>query len=186
VELKGVPSYLSGIATTVGGADSFGKVALGDSYDQRNGRAIRHISFEINARFTKVPGSTHSTIRYIMGIWKQSTDGLTPTPTQMLDLTTFSGAEYLSPINPQSSSNMVILMDHIFSINSGASTGTSGTSAVTAASTSWRKKFKYTGIQEYSGPEDTDVNNWNHFQYLISDSGDVAYDIGVMNYYTDA
>lgn len=186
VEIKAISSFDTGTANATGASFSLGTVGMGDEYNQRTGRAIRHLKSELYIELTK-PGSTQVVdVRIIYGIWKQSRDVTNPTSSEVLDLTLHSGVEYLAPFNPQFSSNMVILMDELHAVNSGSSSGSGGTATEVVARKSFQRKYDYKAIQEYTGLDNSDVGNWNHFCLVLSDTGNALFRVSAQHYFTDA
>jgi len=185
VELKAIQNNsFGGIATFPGTCLALGRVDDGDEYNMRQGRAVRHISADWILRLVKPSSVNTVVVRVIYGIWKQSKDTQNPTGNQILDVAQFSGFEWQAPLNVQESSNMVILYDQVHSLDSPGWQTNSNVNLV--SSKDIQKKINYAGIQEYTGTDHTDVNNWNHFLYLVPDSSSVQYSFGSQHYFTDA
>lgn len=186
VELKAVQNQsYGGIATAPGTCLALGRADDGDEYNMRQGRAIRHVSSDWILRLVKPTSVNTVCVRVIYGVWKQSKDTQNPTATQILDPNSiFSGFEWQAPLNIQESSNMVILYDQLVKLDTPAWQTNTNTNIV--SSLNIQKKFKYAAIQEYSGTDHTDVNNWNHFMLLVPDSANIGYYLASQHYFTDA
>lgn len=186
VEVKAVANWIDAVAPLTGATYSVGKVDLGDAYNQRNGRAVRHTTADLYFMLKKPAGDPAITFRIIYGIWKQSFDTRTPSASTILDLNLFTGAEWMAPYNPLYSTNMVILMDELRSVNTGYNTSGSAAGSPGETQQAFVKKVPYASIQEYSGDDGDDVKNWNHFILLISNSSNGLCAIGTQHYFTDA
>lgn len=186
VELKAIQNQsFGGIATAPGTSLALARLDDGDLYNQRQGRAVRHLSSDWILRLVKPASVNTVVVRVIYGIWKQSKDTQNPNTAQILDNNTiFSGFEWQAPLNVTESSNMVILYDQVHKLDTPYWQTNSNTLGV--SSLNIQKKFKYAGIQEYTGSDHTDVANWNHFMLLVPDSANVGYYLASQHYFTDA
>lgn len=186
VELKAVANWIDGVAPLTGATYSVGKVALGDQYNERNGRAVRHISADLYYTLIKPAGIPAVTYRVIYGIWKQSYDTRAPAINEILDTNFYTGSELYAPINPLNASNLVILMDELHSVNPGYNTSGVAAGSPGEAKQSYKRKFPYAAVQEYIGDDGDDVRTWNHFIMCVSDNSGSLVAISTQHYYTDA
>jgi len=183
VELKAISNHITGVVPTTGTTYALGRVEQGDEYNQRTGRAIRHVSADHYLTIIQSDQTLAASVRVVYGVWKQSKDTSNPTAGDILDLSNFTGVEYLAPLNPLNSSNMIILSDNMYSINAKYL----GPNDLPAPSVlNIKKRYKHSAIQEYLGNTPSSVANWNYFQLIISTDDDISVNGGWIHYFTDA
>lgn len=186
VELKAIQNQsYGGITTGTGTSVALARLDDGDLYNQRQGRAVRHLSSDWILGLVKPQSVNTVFVRIVYGVWKQSKDTQNPAASDVLDNNTiFSGFEWQAPLNTENSSNMVILYDKVVKMDTPywqTNTNNPGVSSQVI-----KESFKYTGVQEYGGSDHTDVNNWNHFMLLVADQANISYYLGAQHYFTDA
>lgn len=185
VELKARVDAASGTAPLVGQPLSLGRVPLGDTSYDRTGRAVLHQYQDIYLRLLKTTSDLSATVRIVYGVWKQAlaTSGVSPSITEVLDTTLFSGNAVVAPINSKYSQNLTILWDQLVDLNAG-----SELPSAQAAPVYWsvKRRFKYSAVQEYINTDGDDVSNWLHFMLIVPNTANIQYSVGVQSYFTDA
>jgi len=179
---------------------AFGRVSQGTSDNQRVGKSIRHIGYELRVRLRRENGSNLGsaaalTVRVVHGIWKQASDALggrPPTAPELFDY--ISPAELIAaPIQSKQALNLVILGDEMFAMPATACVqGVSGGTCI-GEDIIVTRKINHEFTQQYWDPFDN-TPNWTHFIAIIPDSesdgvGGIAPNSALVttcNYYTDA
>lgn len=159
----------------------FGRVDLGSGDDQRNGKAIKHISFETRWRFERFANVEFHNYRIIVGVWKQANGGATVNTADILE----NPGDITSPIRSESSQNLIVLDD--FYVNMPAQSNHGSTGIADGELRFMAKKYKRAFIQEYNGSLSSNVTNWTHFVALFTNNvagGTVR--LNTQNYYTDS
>jgi len=159
--LPGVPN------SQAGGIVTYGTIAAGDDFNQRTGRLVRHVDQTLTMRFDLSGNYDNVCVRIIHGIWKQP--NVAPSVGMILDQNVGPIA-FMLPYNVQTSRNYRILSDENFTLqNTGAY---SSTPPFVPSLQVYKRKLKYAAIQEYAGPNDTDVVDWMFFVLLASTTSD--------------
>ena len=149
----------------------FGLVAEGSNPDQRNGRAIKHIEFDIAYTLESSSSAQWTNTRVVYGIYKQAF-GVALSTSTIFDLRGGPG-NIRSAYNFQNSSNLVILGDRIHNLRPSTSAGTltGGTGTIQPVTVEEVYRFpniKFEKIQEYISTGASDVSQWCHFIAVIA------------------
>jgi len=162
----------------------FGRVGEGDTVNDRSGRAIAHLGYEMRFLFSRSFSYQNYNVRMITGVYKQAYGGSAPPVLRIIER-----ANILAPISASDSMNLVILGDEIVNMTAHASVGATETINSSPEDRYIVRKYSKKFIQEYVGNDTLDVANWTHFACFVAAqsalaTGVVRYD--VRNYFTDS
>jgi len=161
----------------------FGVAEQGSSYNERDGKAIKHVDFDFSFKLATDQGVQSGAVRVILGVYRGR--GLDePEISNIIDGYVPGNAQnIMRHYEYENSKNVTILHDETYNLRPGANEGTDPVSTVLYKNL---PTIKYSAVQEYWDETSGSYNNMIHFYLFVNgEEGPAVFQCAAQNRYID-